>query len=57
MAKHGVKFSASPPKEGAGTIDEGFPMKGSSRGNAETFTPGSTVSWPGKAQGKIHKAL
>lgn len=57
MSDHGVKFPDSPPKAGAGTINKGFPKTGSSRGNAATFTPGRTVAWPDKAQGKIHKSL
>ncbi len=55
--QHEVKFPNTPPREGAGTIDSGIPMKGSSRGNIADFKPGSTKSWPGKAQGKIRKAL
>ena len=55
--QHEVKFSSSPPREGAGTIDKGVASKGSSRSNIADFKPGHTVSWPDKAQGKIHKAL
>lgn len=57
MADHGVKFSDSPPKAGAGTIDKGLPSKGESRGNAKAFKPGHVVDWPGIAQGRIHKAI
>lgn len=54
---HELKYSDSPPKAGAGTVDGGIASTGSSRGNIEDFKPGSTVSWPDKAQGKIPKAL
>ncbi len=54
---HEVKFPNNPPKAGAGTIDGGIPSGGSSRGNIADFKPGSTESWPSRAQGKIRKAL